>query len=213
MNTTTTQLATKTDNAVTLKGSAKMVAEFLKYGANSILYQRGVYPPEDFTRKQEYGLTLLVTADKAVNQYLDNVLRQTQEWLESRRVKRFVLVLCNLNTKEVVERWEFKVEYETETLADGTTRLVDEAVKDEKKIKSEMRDVIRQITASVTFLPLLDCPCSFDILIYTHKDTEIPAECQESDPCFIINSEEVKLRSFSTAVHQVSAAVSYKTDM
>jgi hypothetical protein len=43
----------------------------------------------------------------------------------------------------VVERWEFKVEYETETLQDGTTKLVDTAVKDDKKIKSEMRDVIR----------------------------------------------------------------------
>lgn len=40
---------------------------------------------------------------------------------------------------------------------------------DEKKIRQEIRDVIRQITASVTFLPLLDCICAFDILIYTHK--------------------------------------------
>jgi mitotic spindle assembly checkpoint protein MAD2 len=43
------------------------------------------------------------------------------------------------------------------------------AQQDEKKIRQEIRDVIRQITASVTFLPLLDCICSFDILIYTHK--------------------------------------------
>ena len=40
------------------------------------------------------------------------------------------------------------------------------AVKDEKKIKGEIRDVIRQITASVTFLLLLDCLCPLDILIY-----------------------------------------------
>ena len=56
-----------------------------------------------------------------------------------------MLVLCNVSTKEVMERWEFQVEYESETLEDGTTRLLDEAVKDEKKIKSEMRDVIRQV--------------------------------------------------------------------
>ena len=43
------------------------------------------------------------------------------------------------------------------------------SAKDEKKIKQEIGAVIRQITASVTFLPLLDCLCSFDILIYTHK--------------------------------------------
>merc|ERR1719249_389049 len=92
-------------------------------------------------------------------------------------------------------------------------KLVDEAVKDEKKIKSEIRDVIRQITASVTFLPLLDCLCSFDILIYTHSNTEVPLQWGESDPCYISNSEEVKLRSFSTAVHKVEAAVCYKAEM
>ena len=41
---------TKTSNAVTLKGSSQMVAEFFNYGINSILYQRGVYAPETFTR-------------------------------------------------------------------------------------------------------------------------------------------------------------------
>merc|ERR1712083_567892 len=90
---------------------------------------------------------------------------------------------------------------------------VEKAVKDEKKIKSEIRDVIRQITASVTFLPLLDCLCSFDILIYTHSDTDVPSQWGESDPCYIINSEEVKLRSFSTSVQRVEAAVSYKADL
>jgi len=59
------------------------------------------------------------------------------------QVKRLVLVLANRSTKETVERWEFKVEYETETLADGTVRPVQEGVKDEKTIKGEMRDVIR----------------------------------------------------------------------
>ena len=45
---TSTVQATK--NAVTLKGSAKMVSEFFHYGINSILYQRGIYPSESFTR-------------------------------------------------------------------------------------------------------------------------------------------------------------------
>ena len=34
-----------TKSQVTLKGSSQMVAEFFNYGINSILYQRGVYPP------------------------------------------------------------------------------------------------------------------------------------------------------------------------
>ena len=38
-----------TKSQVTLKGSAQMVAEFFNYGINSILYQRGIYPPGIFT--------------------------------------------------------------------------------------------------------------------------------------------------------------------
>lgn len=204
-----TSTVQQTKNAVTLKGSATIISEFFNYGINSILYQRGIYPPESFTRKQEYGLTMLVSTDDAVNKFLGDVLGQIKDWLEMRKVKKLVVVLNSVETKEVLERWEFKIENE---VGEGG-KAVEEAVKDDKKIKSEIRDVIRQITASVTFLPLLDCLCSFDILIYTHSDTEVPSQWGESDPCYITNSEEVKLRSFSTAVHKVEAAVSYKADM
>lgn len=115
-------------------------------------------------RKQEYGLTLLVSTDSEVNKFLENVLSQIKDWLELRKIKKLVVVLNSVETKETLERWEFKIENEV----DSEGKVVEGAVKDEKKIKGEIRDVIRQITASVTFLPLLDCLCSFDILIYTH---------------------------------------------
>ena len=46
---------------------------FSAFGINSILYQRGLYPSETFTRVQKYGLTLLVTTDPELLQYLNNV--------------------------------------------------------------------------------------------------------------------------------------------
>jgi len=195
-------------NAVTLKGSATLVSEFFNYGINSILYQRGIYPPESFTRKQEYGLTLLVSTDDKVQKFLSDILAQIKDWLVQGRVKKLVVVLNSVETREVLERWEFRIESEK---VEG--KVVEEAVKEEKKIRAEIRDVIRQITASVTFLPLLDCLCSFDILIYTHRDTTVPQEWGKSDHCYIANSEELKLRSFSTAVHKVEAAVCYKAEM
>ena len=220
---------------VTLKGSAQLVSEFFNYGVNSILYQRGIYPSESFTRKQEYGLTLLVSTDERVKKFLKNVLSQIEDWLIERKVKKLVVVLTSVETKEVLERWEFKVEYETENgKADENCENVNPNVecknqnekqetkgnkyctiskKDEKTIRKEIGGVIRQITASVSFLPLIDCICSFDILIYTHKDLEVPMEWAESDACLIQNSEEVKLRSFSTNIHRVEAAVSYKADL
>lgn len=47
--------------------------------------------------------------------------------------------------------------------------------KDLKKIQSEIGTVMRQIAATVSYLPLLDCICSFDILIHTLKDCSVPA--------------------------------------
>ena len=65
--------------------------------------------------------------------------------------------------------------------------------------------LIRQITASVTFLPLLDEPCSFDLLVYTSAVAAVPKAWEESDPRYIAPNEsaEVKLRSFTTSIHKV----------
>ena len=43
-----TKQATRTNQAITLKGSTALVTEFFEYSVNSILYQRGVYPSDDF---------------------------------------------------------------------------------------------------------------------------------------------------------------------
>ena len=42
----------------------------------SILYQRGIYPPEAFTPVAKYGLSILVTQDEGLKTYLVQVLRQ-----------------------------------------------------------------------------------------------------------------------------------------
>lgn len=62
----------------------------------------------------------------------------------------------------------------------------------------------------VTFLPLLNEPCSFDLLVYTDKDAVVPQKWEDSDPRYIMNSQNVKLRSFTTSVHKVESMVTYK---
>lgn len=71
---------------------------------------------------------------------------------------------------------------------------------------------MRQITASVSFLPLLNETCCFDLLVYADLAATVPVTWEDSDPCYISNSEEVKLRSFTTKIHKVDVAVSYKID-
>jgi len=42
----------------------------------SILYQRGIYPPESFASANQYGLTMMVSTDEGLKKYLAQVLTQ-----------------------------------------------------------------------------------------------------------------------------------------
>lgn len=66
------------------------------------------------------------------------------------------------------------------------------------------------LIGTVSFLPLLDCQCAFDILTYTVPDCNIPNKWDETQPVFIANSQEVQLRSFSSSIHKMDTIVSYK---
>ncbi|XP_020280341.1 mitotic spindle assembly checkpoint protein MAD2A [Pseudomyrmex gracilis] len=200
---------------ITLKGSAELVAQYLLYGVNSILYQRGVYPPETFQTSEHFGLFIFTSTDKKITSFLDAVLEQVQEWLVQRKVRKITLVITNVNTKEVLEKWDFKVDYEDNQKTNGVDSSVKAdlpqvGTKDIKTIQKEIREVMRQITGTVSFLPLLDCLCSFDILTYTEPDCSIPDQWNETQPVFIANSQEVQLRSFSTSIHKMNTVVSYK---
>ena len=50
------------------------------------------------------------------------------------------------------------------------------------------------------------------MLVYTDKGSEIPLDWEDSDARMIENAENVRLRSFSTKVHRVDTAVTYKVD-
>lgn len=236
---------------ITLKGSTAIVTEFFGYSINScaraaqrrgyalqssfrrrgarsgrrrrILYQRGIYPPETFSRVRKYGLTMLITTDDGLKSYLSKVLAQLSgpsarrgashatlartphafrprpapcltlrpEWLLRGDVQKLVIVVTGTETNETLERWAFNVETDREVVENGCAPLVAPCAtrfpaglyriksmpltvarahrippcsakrsKSEKEITQEIQAIIRQITASVTFLPILEEPCT-----------------------------------------------------
>ena len=175
------------------------------YNLGSILYQRGIYPPETFTSVAKYGLSVLVTSDEGLKSYLVQVLRQLAEWLTKGEVQKLIVVITGVETKEVLERWVFNIDTDKVALGSGVTRT-----KSHKDIQGEIQAIIRQVTACVTFLPLLEEACAFDLLVYAAAEAKVPTAWEESDPKYIATSAEVKLRSFSTSIHKVAPLVSYK---
>jgi mitotic spindle assembly checkpoint protein MAD2 len=85
--------------------------------------------------------------------------------------------------------------------------------KTETEIHAEIQAIIRQITASVTFLPMLEGRCTFNVLVYADADANVPdEEWGDSDAKEVKNAENVKLRSFSTLNHRIDTMVSYRLD-
>lgn len=82
--------------------------------------------------------------------------------------------------------------------------------KSEPEIQQEIQSLFRQITASVTFLPMLDGNCTFNVLVYADADSEVPLEWGDSDAKEVKNAEKVMLRSFSTNNHKIDTMVSYR---
>lgn len=224
---------------ITLKGSVEIVSEFFFTAINSILYQRGIYAPDTFSREAKYGLTVLKTTDEGLLSYLQNVMDQLQQWLLAGDVQKLVVVVAGIDSGETLERWQFNVALEggsttaaTDKAQSGGDENMQPATNDAssssaapkslalekmtstnksmKEIEAEIAAIIRQVTASVTFLPLLTEPCSFDLLIYTNRDAQVPQKWYDSDPCYILNSNQVKLRSFTTSIHNVDTMVTYK---
>jgi len=85
-----------------------------------------------------------------------------------------------------------------------------EAEKSETQVQEEIQAIFRQITASVTFLPVLDGNCTFNVLVYADADSDVPIEWGDSDAKEIKNGEKVQLRGFSTNNHRVDTMVSYR---
>ncbi|KAL1923488.1 uncharacterized protein VTP21DRAFT_8468 [Calcarisporiella thermophila] len=197
---------------ITLRGSLQIVVEFFEYSVNSILFQRAIYPPEDFKMVKKYGLNMLVTSDDALKSYLKQIITQLDTWLTAQKISKLVLAVMSKETRQVLERWQFDihvVDQENKENAANADGVVIE--KSEKEIHAEIQAIIRQITASVTFLPMLEEKCTFNILVYADKDAEVPTTWIDSDPHLISGvAEHVRLRSFSTNVHKIDALVAYR---
>ncbi|KAL8722649.1 MAG: hypothetical protein Q9225_000881 [Loekoesia sp. 1 TL-2023] len=209
---------------LSLKGSSKLIAEFFEYSINTILFQRGVYPAEDFTAVKKYGLNMLVTSDDQVKAYIKKIMSQLNKWMVGGKISKLVVVITSKETGEHVERWQFDVQIfnksskksttpkptDKENATPGDDQQAPPPEKSEKEIQAEIQSIFRQITASVTFLPQLDGNCTFNVLVYADADSDVPIEWGDSDAKEIKNGEKVQLRSFSTSNHRVDTLVSYR---
>ncbi|KAI0307879.1 mitotic spindle checkpoint protein MAD2 [Multifurca ochricompacta] len=198
---------------ITLKGSTDLVTEFFKYAVNTILFQRGVYPADDFHMVKKYGQTVLITQDLALENYLEKILKQISTWLLTGAVTQLIVAIISKDSRTPLERWVFDINLVDQPSQGSVGQAQTRTSKPEAEIQAEIRSILKQIVSTVTFLPIIDEPTVFNILVYTHESADVPAnEWVDTDPLAIeaSKSQQVKLRSFSTDVHRIEAMVSYR---
>uniref|UniRef100_K7MGY1 HORMA domain-containing protein n=1 Tax=Glycine max TaxID=3847 RepID=K7MGY1_SOYBN len=104
-------MATRTvaKDIITLRGFAAIISEFfeIRYAANN------------FMTVKKYGLPMLLTEYEGVKSFLANLTTQLSELLEAGKLQRVVLVIMSKATSEVLERWNFNIETNSEVVENG----------------------------------------------------------------------------------------------
>ncbi|KAI8349430.1 mitotic spindle checkpoint component mad2 [Blakeslea trispora] len=203
------------NSTITLEGSSSLVVKFFECGLYSILYQRGLYPMEDFKLVSKYGMKVYVSDNPELTNYVHKIIQQLQIWLVKNTISKLVIVIKSKDTLEVLERWSFDVNIN----GDNEIPMVENIPPQEVHLMQQntvkqIRAILRQITASVSFLPELDSDdCGFNVLVYANKDVEVPLSWGDCGPNLIAGGgEHVRLKSFNTLVHKVDTFVAYKMD-
>ncbi|PQE13738.1 mitotic spindle checkpoint component mad2 protein [Rutstroemia sp. NJR-2017a BVV2] len=175
---------------------------------------------------------MLVSSDDQVKAYIKKIMSQLDKWMQRGKISKLIVVITSKETGLDIERWQFDVEIlasskpsksksssskTPSTTSENATAAPQDAAsaapapeKTEAEIQLEIQSIFRQITASVTFLPELNEPCTFNVLVYADADSEVPMEWGDSDAREIVGGEKVQLRSFSTSNHRVGTVVSYR---
>lgn len=149
-----------------------------------------------------------MSKDDKINTFIKSVLTQLEEWIARQEVEKISLIIKNVQANEVIECWEFRVQ--SEPLQPGKDAKNPTSTKELKKIQSEIRDVMRQIAATISYLPLIECNCAFDVLVHFLKDIEAPEQWMDTPGVKIENAQTVQLKSFSTGLQKVDTIVNYK---
>ncbi|MBW0547678.1 hypothetical protein O181_087393 [Austropuccinia psidii MF-1] len=224
-----------TKQRINLAGSTAVVSDYFHYAINCILYQRAIYDQADFKMVKKFGLQMMIVEDEAIAEYLRKIVDQVRDThllpmceaggglvLVNVAVLRLMCLSAGeaiADTRETIERWEFDVTLEDDPAQQPSLESANPSRHESKanpkslsEIQSEIQVIIRQIIATVSFLPIPDSTRTFKVLAYTQRvNKDESSEWDDSEAFDITDgAERVKLKSFSTSVHRVETAVDYK---
>jgi mitotic spindle assembly checkpoint protein MAD2 len=77
-----------------------------------------VYPADAFKRIRKYGTYVVAVEAPLLARYLKDITSHLESWLMRGHLQQLTLVIVEKRTKEVLERWTFKIE-SNDAIVDG----------------------------------------------------------------------------------------------
>ncbi|XP_059618839.1 uncharacterized protein LOC132263203 [Phlebotomus argentipes] len=186
-------------NCTKLSGSVAQVCEYLGYAVDMILFQRNIYPIADFESTTMYNMPMFRLKKKSIADWIADTLTHVKKWLLEKRLIRFSLLIEDAKTKKKLERWDFAM----------NDNPANRELKSVKRIHIEMSQVMRQIMASVTILPVLEDECTFHMTVLCIPGTVFPPGWTTTIDDSISNAEDIQFRSIETGFHAVAGSVHF----
>ncbi|KAJ2964010.1 hypothetical protein NQ176_g10818 [Zarea fungicola] len=204
---------------LSLKGSARLVAEFFQYSIHTILYERSASHRLPYTTANEtaidfseavkkYGLNMLVSSDDQVKSYIKKIMSQLDKWMVGGKISRLVIVITDKDTGEHVERWQFNVDItavpkKSKSSSSSSAAAGKDQENDSASAAAPTEKTEQEIQAEIA-----------DPLSANHRVRHVPPAAERplhlQRAREIENGERVQLRGFSTANHRVDTLVSYR---
>ncbi|OUT20214.1 hypothetical protein CAS74_004956 [Pichia kudriavzevii] len=192
-----------------IKGSSRVISDYFEICIHNILFQRHIYPKEEFKVIRKFGLNLVFSKNEEVIKYISQVISQLHRWIFTGKISWLTLLIVSKESEKISEKWMFNIDI----IDRGNEQR--ESSKPIADIQQEIQVIIRQISSSVAILPEFEEPQTFKILVHTVGDLKPPKDWDDAKPFEEIDSrdgeiENVKFNEFQTNNHNISTYVTYQ---
>jgi mitotic spindle assembly checkpoint protein MAD2B len=156
--------------SIKIQTQADLFVEFLEAAFHLILYNRDVYPAVLFKPCRLYNVTVQMSCQTEINQYIRNIIISVHSLLLQQNLDKVVLAIINTDDHSILEKFIFIMQRAPET-NDGDTYLLE--------VEESLRGALLKITYCNSLLKPHPPNCTFTVLIHTTNEAAARLEHQQ----------------------------------
>lgn len=191
--------------------SAALVVDTIVLYINKILREREVFPDEDFAHVERFGVAGCVCVAQEARAYLQRVAAMAYAKMVTGELERVVLVIGEVETRKVRERWAFAVEAEAKT-GTGTQAMEEGEERNEMygRLVAGIQNMAGMIATIGVTLPDIEEECSFEVLLYTKKGAKMLEGYRRVRPEGVAGGRDQQTFTLSTSCHSLKTTVTHE---